>query len=367
MAEQDAPPTEQPKRPVAAVVFFVLLFVGSLTAFGYVLWGFATDLVLGLLIAGMCRPMYVKLLPRVRGRTWLAATIVTFAVSVLVAVPTVFLVTSLSRQAASAYAASRDSLSVAGLQDALFGDGVLAQQARAAADAMGVEYTPERLRDMVGEAAGGTASFLSKRLNALLANVFSALYHFTIMLLIVFYTLIDGANLKRRIFDLSPLPDEEEQLIVDTFKDVGRAILFGNGIGSALQGALGGVAMWVVGLPSAVFWGTVMTIFAFLPLVGITVVVIPATLYLGLTGRWFAAVLFLSFCMVEALLIENVVKTKLIGDQMRMHSLLIFLSLLGGLGAFGILGILYGPLIVALFLTASQLYESAYRDRILAK
>jgi predicted PurR-regulated permease PerM len=107
-----------------------------------------------------------------------------------------------------------------------------------------------------------------------------------------------------------------------------------------------------------------MTIFAFLPLVGISIVVIPAAAYLALEGQWVAAIGFLTFNMAQALLVENVVKTRLIGSQMQMHDLVIFMSIIGGLTVFGIVGLIYGPLFVALFLTLSELFEVDYKTRL---
>ena len=108
------------------------------------------------------------------------------------------------------------------------------------------------------------------------------------------------------------------------------------------------------------------SIFAFLPLIGIGIVTVPSTIYLIATEKYWTAAIFFGFCSTMSLLVENVLKTKLIGDQMKMHNLLIFLSILGGIGTFGIIGILYGPLLVMLFLTFVELYQRNYKHRISA-
>ncbi len=341
-----------------------MVLVASMAAFAFVLSSFITDLVLGFLIAAMSRPLYVWLHPRFRQRDWLAALVVTALVAVAVSVPLGVLVTSLSRQAASAYGAIRESLGMGQVQQALEPEGWLGRQLTPLYALAGVEYSVSSIEGALSETAGSIAGFLTSQLNALVSNVLSALYHFAMMLVVVFYSLIDGPRLKRRIFDLSPLPDHEEEMIVGKFRDVGVAVLVGNGVGSALQGLLGGAAMAVADLPSPVFWGFVMTIFAFLPLVGISVVVLPATLYLFLVERYLAAVLFFGFCTLQGVVIENVLKTKLMGDRMHMHSLIIFLALLGGISSYGIVGLLYGPLIATFFLTVLDLYERVYRDRL---
>jgi predicted PurR-regulated permease PerM len=341
----------------AAVLAFALYW------FGYLLWDFVTDMVLGFLIAGGCRSYYLRLVPRLSGNRALAGALVTVAVAVLIALPTLWLVTALSRQAASAYEAVSVALADDTVQAALRGEGWVGRHAQALGKLVGIEYTPEAFRKSSAAAAGAIAGFLSQQLNGLVANVLAALYHFGLMLVVVFFGLVDGPAIKRRVFDLSPLPDSEEERIVVTFRNVGGAILIGNGVGSLLQGALGGLAMLVVGLPSPLFWGAVMSVFAFLPLLGIHAVSIPATLFLLLHDRVPAAVGFFVFCLVESVVIENVLKPRLMGSRMQMHSMLIFFAVLGGIASFGLVGLLYGPLIAAFFLTVIDLYERSYREQ----
>jgi predicted PurR-regulated permease PerM len=354
------------RRPKGAVVFFLAVLALAIASFGYLLWDFTTDLVIGFLIAGACRPYYERLLPRLGGRQTLAAALTTAAVTVLVVLPTIMFIASLSKQAATAYTAIREALALEGVQESLHGQGWVGTQAARIAKLMGVEYHPEKLRQAAAEGAGTIAAFLTAQLNSVIANVLSALYHFMLMLVVVFFGLIDGPTIKRRVFELSPLPDEEEELIVRKFKDVGGAIFIGNGMSSALQGFLGTIALWAVGLPSPLFWGVVMAIFAFLPLIGVAAVTVPAAVYLVLIDRVPSAIVFFAFCTLSSMFIENVVKPKMMGDRMEMHSMLIFFALLGGISAFGITGLLYGPLVATFFLTVVDLYHRAYRERVLS-
>ena len=107
-----------------------------------------------------------------------------------------------------------------------------------------------------------------------------------------------------------------------------------------------------------------MAIAAFLPLVGIAAVVVPATIYLWVEGRPIAAVIFLVFCIGQSFFFEYGVKPRIMGSSMRMNNLLVFLSLLGGIMGFGMAGLLYGPLIMTLFLALVQLYETRYKLHI---
>lgn len=346
---------------VLAVRFFMALFLGTIGIFVYVFFNFVTDFILALLFTFLSRPLYIRLLPVLK-KTWAASTIVCIVIVIVVLIPTGFLVGSLSAEAVVAFESFTESIDV--IEEFLFGESSVARTVRRAAEFAGLEYTPSGVRDMVTNTAGALAGFLGGQINTILSNVFALLFHFVMIIVMVFYLLIDGPKLKAYVFRLSPLPEHEEELISTQFGSVGRAILFGNGIGSLIQGVIGGMTMAAFGLPSAVLWGTVMTIFAFLPLAGIMVVVVPAAAFMALTGRPVAAIAFLAINTVQALFVENVVKTRLIGSHMKMHNLLIFLSLIGGLSVFGVIGILYGPLVVTMFLTLSLLYETHYERTI---
>jgi predicted PurR-regulated permease PerM len=107
-----------------------------------------------------------------------------------------------------------------------------------------------------------------------------------------------------------------------------------------------------------------MAIAAFLPLVGIAAVVVPATIYLWIEGRPLAAVVFLVFCMGQSFFFEYGLKPRMMGSSMRMNNLLVFVSLLGGIMGFGVRGLIYGPLIMTLFLALVQLYQTRYQQHI---
>jgi len=343
---------------------FLVLYVASIASVIYLFRPYITDLILSLLLVALTQRKHRRLTIRLGQRRWLASFVVTSLIVVTVLVPTSFIATSLSREAANVYENTRASFSLAKVEGFLMGESWTARNIRSAGETFGYELTEENLREMLTQAASRVAAFLYAQVNLVLTNFLSAVLHFVIIVITVFYLFVDGPRLKAWLFRLSPLPEEQEEVIAEKFGAVGRAILIGNGIGSILQGVLGGFAMWMVGLPSPVLWGTVMAVFAFLPVVGISMVVIPATAYLLLIDRVGSAIVFFCFCGIQALVMENVVKTRLIGTSIQTHDLVIFMSIVGGLGAFGILGLLYGPLLVTLFLTLCELFEADYKDRL---
>lgn len=182
------------------------------------------------------------------------------------------------------------------------------------------------------------------------------------MLIIAFYLLMDGRRLLDFLTDLSPLPNDQDDQLIRKFKDMAGAILIGNGLGGIVQGILGGGLFAVFGLKSPILWGVIMGLLAFLPIVGIGFVILPAAVFLMLKGNWGAGCFFIAFWAVVSFSVEYVLKPKLVGSQVQMHTLLVFLSILGGLRLFGILGIIYGPLVVTAFLTLTDMYHSSYQQ-----
>lgn len=354
-------------HPPIAIAFFMALFLSALAGLLYVLSPFVADLVLAFMFASLVRPLHERLVGRLPKRPGLAAGLVTALVAVGVLVPVGFIGGSLSAQASAFYEDTLKGLGREQLDTFLFGEGWLAQRAHTVAQTLGANWSPRVLDGWLSSAAGGVATFISAQVNAVVTNVLAAGLHFALMLFIVFTMLLEGERLRRYVFATSPLPDDEEARLVDTFVAVARATFFGNGLGSLIQGVLGGLSMAVLGFSSWVLWSAVMTLLAFLPLVGISLVTVPATLVLVAQGRYVAAAGFLAFNVAQGLFVENVVKTKLIGAQIQLPSLLIFLGIVGGLALFGVLGLVYGPLIIALFLTLAELYHQRYRPLLLSR
>ncbi len=371
MRERDAPtevlvkpPESQAERGASlAPTVFAVLYIASMAGALYVLRYFVTDLILAILIVSLSYSKYRRLRVRVGHNGWLAAGMMTVWVLVLIAIPTGFLVVSLSNEAAVVYEMTKTSFSLESVERFLMGESWLAHQIRNTSGMLGVTLDRATLQGWISRGASTVAFAVYGQINAILANLLSLSIHFGIMIVAVFYLYIDGIRFKQWVFRLSPLPYEQEEILASKFLAVGRAILFGNGIGSLVQGVIGGITMWLVGFESVVLWTLVMTIFAFLPLIGISFIILPASIYLALEGRYFTTVVFFMFNMGQALIVDNLVKTRLIGSQMQMHDLVIFLAIVGGLSVFGVIGLLYGPLILAAFMVLSELFDLDYKPR----
>ena len=176
----------------------------------------------------------------------------------------------------------------------------------------------------------------------------------------IFYLLVDGETARKWFGNTLPMPIKEQQLLSQRFMDMASSLVVGNGLAGLIQGVAGGVVFAIAGLPGPVLWGAVMGVLAFIPVIGISIVFIPAFLILLIAGETTKAfAVFVPLALI-ATVVEYWLKPMLVGRRGQMHTLLVFLSLIGGLAAYGAMGILIGPLVMTAFLTLVSIYREHY-------
>jgi predicted PurR-regulated permease PerM len=211
------------------------------------------------------------------------------------------------------------------------------------------------------------SSFLAQQSSNIVGGLFSFIIDFLIMMVTMFYLFTDGSTIYKAFKELSPLPDAYVDLLVVQFRDVSQATLYGNAMTALCQGASGAVLFWVLGLSGALLWGGLMALLSFVPMIGSFLVWGPAGLYLLATGHTAKAlIMWIGGGLVVASL-DNILKPMFIKGKADMHGLLIFFAVFGGMAAFGFLGLVLGPLVVALFLTFLSLYKLEFKEALMQK
>jgi len=213
-----------------------------------------------------------------------------------------------------------------------------------------------------GEMVGGLSGFLINRLSSVTLGTVNLLFMLFIMLYTMFFFLMDGQKLIEKILYYLPLEDHDEQRILNKFTSVTRATLKGTAVIGLLQGVLAGSAFAVVGIDSAVFWGAIMAVLSFIPGIGSALVWVPAVIILAATGHAAKAVGLGVFCAVVVGSIDNFLRPILVGRDTQMHELMILFGTLGGIFMFGVVGVIIGPIIAALFVTVWDIYGLAFKD-----
>ncbi|NIO04311.1 MAG: AI-2E family transporter [Proteobacteria bacterium] len=184
-------------------------------------------------------------------------------------------------------------------------------------------------------------------------------FSFFLMAISMFYLFRDGERLLRGIKSLIPLTSEEKELVFVRIREMVHATIFGGVLVSMIQGFLGGLAFWILGLPSPVLWGSVMALLAFVPVVGPFLVWIPAAILLVIQGQHYVkAIVLVVWGIVLVGLSDNFLRPILISGRTKLHTMILFFAVLGGLNAFGFLGLVAGPLVVTVCLAILDIYSS---------
>ncbi len=341
--------------------YFLLVFLIVTLLLGWLLWPFWQLLVLAFLLAGIFRPVHIWLSRWVS--PWMASGLTCTLIFFIVFVPLTFCIGALSSEALDLFHWGRDSNLLMKLQQSLQNN-TLAGRTQELLAGFGINFEPSDVTRLISDLSKSAGLFIYGKASGWAANIMNFVFQFCILIMVIFFLLIEIDRLIDFLSRLSPLPPDQDKLLMNKFMEISGVILVGNGISGLLQGVLGGVFFTLLGLNSPVLWGTVMAVFAFLPIFGIGGILVPTAALLFLNGHSGQAILTLVFYTLLAFSVEYLLKPKFVGSQVKMHTLLVLLSILGGMSLFGILGIIYGPLIVTAFLTLSEIYLKEYKPAI---
>jgi predicted PurR-regulated permease PerM len=220
----------------------------------------------------------------------------------------------------------------------------------------------EEILTKAGELVGSASAFLFAALSATTRATALFIFHFVVLLYTMFFFLKGGPGLLRTFLNYLPLTEADKQRMLEKFVSVTRATLKGTILIGMAQGVLAGLAFWAVGLDGAIFWGTVMTVLSIIPAIGSALIWVPAAVILVATGEVWRGVILAAFCGLVVGSIDNVLRPRLVGKDTKLHELLIFFSTLGGLMLFGATGFILGPILAALFVTAWEMFGTAFHS-----
>jgi len=338
------------KRKSESIPYFFILILALIS---YLLWVMTKTLlepiIFAAILAGIFYPTftYLETLRNLKKKS--AAMVTCLIIMALVLLPLTFMVISLSKEAVDLYQIIVDALEEEQVHQFFFGDGPVTSFLNTANNTLGTEIDLFTIKKNILESAKGASGLVLKSFNKILGNLFHFLLNIALMMLIIFAFFVDGKKLKDFVFHLSPMDDMHEQRILDKFNQMNYVTIVCNIIGGIIQGGLSGIILYFAGIHSAFLWTVIMAILAFIPIVGVSLITLPCSLYLFLTGHKLLAIwVFTRF------------KPKFIGKRIQINSTIILLTIIGGMNVFGIAGIFYGPLIAIIFLTIIEIYKENY-------
>ena len=337
--------------------FLLLLVAGISVLFLIMVRQFVMSVFLAAIFAGLSYPLFNWLREKTGGRANVSSLVTILILLVGVGLPLAGFLTVVATQAVQVSQSAGEWFES---QD------TLVQQARSL-----VERVPfvdrllpetEALLTQARSALTSTGPLLMGVVSAATRGALNFFLQLFVLLYALFFFLVDGRTILRKILYYMPLDPDEEAQLLERFTSVTRATLKGSLLIGVIQGGLAGLAFWVAGVPGSAFWGTVMIVLSIIPAVGSALVWIPAVIFLFVDGQVPQAVGLLAWCALVVGAVDNFLRPQLIGRDARMSDLLILLSTLGGIALFGAVGFIVGPVVAALFVTIWHLYGEAFRD-----
>ncbi|HET9490685.1 MAG TPA: AI-2E family transporter [Methylomirabilota bacterium] len=336
---------------------FLALLIAVSLIFAWILWPFAVAILWATIVAILFAPLNRRLTAAMRQRQTLAALATLAIIVVMVILPLTLITASLVEEAANVYVR---------IQSGELNFGQYFRQV--------VEALPPWADELLTRSGLTTLGALQERLSAGLMRAsqflatqavgigqrtFDFIVNLFVMLYLLFFLLRDGEALVSRIKDATPLRAEQQRQLADKFAVVIRATIKGSIVVAVLQGALGGLMFWLLGIRAPLLWGVLMAALSLLPAVGPALVWLPVALYLFVTGSVWQGIVLTAYGVLVIGLVDNVVRPLMVGTDTKIPDYVVLVSTLGGIALFGINGFVIGPLIAAIFIAAWDIFAAA--------
>lgn len=219
-----------------------------------------------------------------------------------------------------------------------------------------------RSRDfVVGQLETAGSNLLGQTLG-LVGNIIGAIVKAFFVIITMYYLFRDGDRIALALPGVLPLSKSQSEAILARISQVVSASIYGVVTIAMLQGLLGGLAFWALGVPSPILWATVLAFVCMIPIAGSFMVWLPISVYLVLNGHWTKAILLIIWGALVISTIDNFLRPKLIRRQTKLHELFVFFSVLGGMSVFGLLGIVLGPVVLAITLGLLETFQPDHRE-----
>ncbi len=322
---------------------------------------FLAAIAVAVVLSTLSYPVFEELVRRLGGRRGWAALVACLCLTLLIVVPFVILLIMLGQQVSQVYQ-QFDAMLAKGEFNKFSTLSDIPFLRRPMAWLNGV--VDLKRFDLVGNLTSllkQASVFLLTHTTAIVTGFFGLIFDFFIMVVTMFFLFRDGHYLREELESLSPVSKRYTDLLSTTFREVARATVIGNLLTALAQGLASGIIFWSLGVSTALFWGTITAFCSLVPVVGATIVWIPWAVYFLLSGSIVKGILMIGLQALVVGSLDNVLRPVLMEGRIRMHTMIIFFSIMGGIAYFGVLGMVFGPIVVALGMTLLEVYRIEVR------
>ncbi|MEQ1845755.1 MAG: AI-2E family transporter [Nitrospira sp.] len=336
----------------------IALLVGSLLLAALLFSPFFSSILWAVVLVYAFYPFYGRVLRATGGRAALSAFLLCTLMTVGFLLPLFYLILLVAQDLAGMVASLVTSLQQ--------GEGPLGGSWRRYPVIVGFvkqlqhleRLTGTDLRSSLVAGVAGLGKMLIEQSTGVVSNLVERVIEFGIVLLSSFYFFRDGNHIVEWTEQNLPMMPDRRRLVLKRFDEVVKGAVYGNTIVALLEGFIGWLAFWSVGLPSPILWGAVMAITAYIPFVGAALVWFPAAIYLAVQGMYIQSAFLVVAGIVLSVIIDELVRNIIVGKASKLHSLVMFFSVIGGIHFFGLVGIVAGPLVVAVAVTLLEAYRN---------
>ncbi|HNU96597.1 MAG TPA: AI-2E family transporter, partial [Candidatus Magasanikbacteria bacterium] len=316
-----------------------------------VLWPYFSALVLAGVFAIACEPIFKKILFAVRYR-WIASLLTVLFVLIVILVPVAFFGTLVFGEAQQIYMSIEEQGSIGS------GQGLLVFINEKISALIPVGWGNINVENYINS----VVSWLVTNLGLVFSTIAQGVLTFALSLFVLFYFFKDEQKIKNFIIEYNPLSQKNALLIIDKIRNSVNSVIRGSLVVAILQGIVTGIGFAIFGISNPALWGGVAVFAALVPTFGTSLIIIPAILYLWLSGGVGYALGLLVWGMVAVGLLDNFLGPQLVKRGTHIHPLLILLSVLGGVSFFGPLGFILGPLVFSLLFAMLEIYKAVSKD-----
>ncbi len=348
--------------PRLGTYFLFLLLIGVMVSILYILLPFIHAIVLAIALYLLFSPLNERILRRIgKDRRILSSFLSCAIVVCLVVIPLFLLTGAIIAEGARSFNSIAEWAKEGGLAKISETKIISIMQAYFQKYLGFIDLSKFDLHGSVLSVSKQTGQFLLAQSSNILSNLTSIFVTFFLMIFLLYYLFKDGNRMGENLIHLIPLSRSQIRKLSDNIRELTRVTLKGNLITALAQGVAGGIALAIAGLP-AFFWGAMMAFASLIPVVGTALIWIPAMIYLLINQRWGMAIFFTLWNIIVVGSIDNFLRPYLIGGQTGLSPVFLFFAILGGIAAFGFVGLLYGPLIFGLSGVLLYLYKIEYEE-----
>ena len=345
------------KKEHIFLIFALFLTLLSIYLLYQILSPFLTSLLWAIFLAMAFYPVFKKLQHLLKKRKALSAAIMTLFVLSVIVLPFSLLMASLAVEVVDIYHRIEEMINTGQLQAHMekireipILKWILMRLNQS------LDLSQKEPLDFLLKNLQQVSTFLFNQTSKIVKGLSTFIMGFFFTLLSLYYLFKDGDRLFERLKEVIPLPSKERDLLSHRFKDMVYATIYGGILIAIIQGLLGGLSFWVLGLASPIFWGTAMAFLSFIPVGGTALIWVPASILLLGQGAFLKGIILLGLGVFGISMVDNLLKPFFISTRTKIHPLLLFFAVLGGIQVFGLIGLVAGPLIVTLFLTLIEIY-----------